>query len=1158
MERPFLFASRLATSRPAARLFVFTFVSLFWAERAPAVFVEGIDVSHWQGNINWTSVKNAGIKFAFTKATEGVDYVDPRYHANMQGARAAGVYIGPYHFCRVESKNGVPFTSYDGSPFAPGSDPHMDALTEAEDFLDAILPYYQTGQHLPPVADVERLPDFGNQTLNRLFISNWVQIFSDTVYDTLGVRPLIYTSRFGANTRYTSAVASSHELWLAWWRGTGTTQPPSPSDTPLWDPWLFWQWTDEWSVAGISGDVDGDVFNGTLPELEALLLGKDGSIPGDFNRDGSVGAADYVLWRKSQGQTVPLYTGADANGNARVDDNDYALWRSHFGQTGGAGSSPAVLAGGVVPEPSGVVLTLFGAVALLLTRVRLRRTACERLAATCCIVAICLAAARPAAAQQASVSAWDAAEFRIWGFIPNWSGEAGTSVVDQLNAMSAANTYNHVSDVIYFGGVQPTATGGLAYHSTAVPSLNTLKSLSEQHGFGLHMSMFTVSGGSVDSVWTSIVSNPTYRANFVNNVVNNVLVPYNMSGFNFDWERPNTATKWGNYTQLARELGDVIRPLGMEVSVDDYGFADSRWDDTALFDARVYDQLFIMGYHYGASSNETFANGKLALTGQGTEKAFKDEQLAIGVGTWGSGGPATVTLRNFVAANPNLPYNAGSITGTYVDVNGVTRTGTWNIESRQQVREKTQLALDRDMPGMFSWTLHYDARNEYGLHRVMHHYSMFQRGIPDLNLDGKVDAADAHALADNMGSVPGWTGTNTAARFDDFYLSGNWEQGDRDGNGFVNQQDADWLAGRFAALGVNLPDRLGYSGTFENFQNSRGLTGRWRAKRETGGNLRETGNYTQHGPDHFDWFANGVGSEKHSDYAVTIRNQNAAEKFDNLNTLPRQMQVDLESPIDLSKHEVTYVTLHVQQKTGPVLASQLASSNRTLSLEFLDAAGANQFEITLRGSQEEFAIQHQADAGGEDVSRSGFSADSTYMFVGKISGNGNGANTIQASLWPNYSSIGNFAEPNYPWMLTAESSDGFNPTITDLQFTSLFEANYTVSNVWTGTAADLFALPSSAMGDFNGDGIVTAADYIVWRSSLGQSGALLAADGDGNGWVDAADYAVWASHLGQTVGAGAANGPSLSAVPEPAAGGLMLMLVLLAAVSRSATWHGRR
>ena len=65
-------------------------------------------------------------------------------------------------------------------------------------------------------------------------------------------------------------------------------------------------------------------------------------------------------------------------------------------------------------------------------------------------------------------------------------------------------------------------------------------------------------------------------------------------------------------------------------------------------------------------------------------------------------------------------------------------------------------------------------------------------------------------------------------------------------------------------------------------------------------------------------------------------------------------------------------------------------------------------------------------------------------------------------------------------------------------------------------------------GDYNGNGIVDAADFVVWRNSLGQSGSSLAADGDGNGTIQLADYNFWRDHFGDTY----ANG-SVTAVPEP-------------------------
>src|SRR3954462_7659682 len=250
-----------------------------------------------------------------------------------------------------------------------------------------------------------------------------------------------------------------------------------------------------------------------------------------------------------------------------------------------------------------------------------------------CLVPLC---AMMANGQQASISTWDAANFRIWGYIPYWA------TTSQINGFATNGIYSHVSDVLYFGGFRPDPTGNLTWAASSYQTqFNTIRSQSATNGFKMHHSMFEVTNAQTDATWESIVANPTYRQNFVTQLQNVMLgsagTADDLKGFNFDWERPNTATEWGNYTQLARELGNAIHPLGMEVSVCDYGYPDTTWDDTSLFDANVYDQLFIMGYLYTASQNNTYANLHNGLTGQGTAKAFKDSQTAIGVGTWGNG-----------------------------------------------------------------------------------------------------------------------------------------------------------------------------------------------------------------------------------------------------------------------------------------------------------------------------------------------------------------------------------------------------------------------------------------------------------------------------------------------------------------------------------------
>ena len=267
-------------------------VALVCAARARGAtpFIQGIDVYSGDGSVNWTSVKNGGYSFAFVKATEGVNFVDTRFNTNMAAANAAGVYVGPYHLARPDSLNGVPFTSYNGQPLDPNSstqtnrDGYNDATSEAGDFIAAIKPYYQqTGvtHFLKPVIDVETadIPDFGSTSLDKTFVSDWVQIFSDDVFASLGVRPFIYLSESNANTYWTSTIASEHPLWEAWYKGTGTTSPPTTANTPLWSPWSFWQWSDGTDsiatgspVPGLTDSPDRDVFSGTASQLAGLTL----------------------------------------------------------------------------------------------------------------------------------------------------------------------------------------------------------------------------------------------------------------------------------------------------------------------------------------------------------------------------------------------------------------------------------------------------------------------------------------------------------------------------------------------------------------------------------------------------------------------------------------------------------------------------------------------------------------------------------------------------------------------------------------------------------------------------------------------------------------------------------------------------------------------
>lgn len=227
-----------------------------------AQYIYGIDVSNYQGNVNWTAVKNSGTVFAFCKATEGVDFIDAKFTRNMTNASAAGVYVGPYHFGRINSNISNP----------------NDAIDEANDFVDAIASYYELGgNYLRPVLDVENTPGLSTTAQNRAYISEWVRDFSGVVEDRLGLQPIIYCNTSYANS-YFEADLTQYDLWIANYNYAPPAIPPSSIDG-AWNGWDFWQYTDSGTVSGVSGNVDRNVYQGTLAEMLAEFQASTDAVP---------------------------------------------------------------------------------------------------------------------------------------------------------------------------------------------------------------------------------------------------------------------------------------------------------------------------------------------------------------------------------------------------------------------------------------------------------------------------------------------------------------------------------------------------------------------------------------------------------------------------------------------------------------------------------------------------------------------------------------------------------------------------------------------------------------------------------------------------------------------------------------------------------------
>lgn len=200
--------------------------------------IQGIDVSHYQGSVNWADVKSSGIAFAFAKATEGITVVDSEFDTNWAGINAAAIIRGAYHF----------YISTD------------DPEAQAENFLKAVGSL--APGDLPPVLDIENYSgDYGTSSL-----AENVQTWLDAVQEGLQRRPMIYTGPSFWDTYMTSEFGA-YPLWVAEY---GVSQPKLPIG---WSAWTMWQSTRNGVVQGVAGNVDLDVFAGSNDELLTFLQG---------------------------------------------------------------------------------------------------------------------------------------------------------------------------------------------------------------------------------------------------------------------------------------------------------------------------------------------------------------------------------------------------------------------------------------------------------------------------------------------------------------------------------------------------------------------------------------------------------------------------------------------------------------------------------------------------------------------------------------------------------------------------------------------------------------------------------------------------------------------------------------------------------------------
>jgi lysozyme len=198
--------------------------------------IPGIDVSHWQKDIDWAQVKKAGVRFAFYKATEfplgkTQVWIDPNLQANAAGTASNRIHASPYHFFRT----------------------HVPGEYQAIAFIEAI-------RHLPfglaPALDLEQAGFRGRPLCNE------VLAFLQRVEDAFQIKPIIYTSgafwrEYMIHDKFENVLPfSPYKLWLAQW---GFTMPKPVFPFPAAS---FWQYSETGRIPGVKPYVDLDYFMG--------------------------------------------------------------------------------------------------------------------------------------------------------------------------------------------------------------------------------------------------------------------------------------------------------------------------------------------------------------------------------------------------------------------------------------------------------------------------------------------------------------------------------------------------------------------------------------------------------------------------------------------------------------------------------------------------------------------------------------------------------------------------------------------------------------------------------------------------------------------------------------------------------------------------------
>ena len=213
------------------------------AEYPEGYEIHGIDISHYQGKIDWEQLKNAMIegcpvRFVIIKSTEGASRLDDHFRENFNQVRDYGFIRGVYHFWSNKSS----------------------AREQAYYFLDKV---HLTEGDLPPVLDIEHKPADKSVDDFQRDVLTWLHIVEDKYH----AKPIIYTYYKFKEKYLSSPVFDDYPYWIAHYY---------VDKVQYQGKWKFWQHTDAGKLPGIKGYVDFNIYNGSFYDLRKLCNGSKG------------------------------------------------------------------------------------------------------------------------------------------------------------------------------------------------------------------------------------------------------------------------------------------------------------------------------------------------------------------------------------------------------------------------------------------------------------------------------------------------------------------------------------------------------------------------------------------------------------------------------------------------------------------------------------------------------------------------------------------------------------------------------------------------------------------------------------------------------------------------------------------------------------------